>query len=161
MNSNLNLYLAAEKLGNYLNASYSRLATAESCTGGWLAQCITDISGSSAWFDRGFITYSNASKVDMLNVKNATIEEFGAVSAEVAEQMLQGALHNSLADYAIAITGVAGPSGGTEQKPVGTVYIGWQKQAESAIVTLEHFSGDRQEIRRQAVYKALNLIPTE
>ncbi|NOR79292.1 MAG: nicotinamide-nucleotide amidohydrolase family protein [Methyloprofundus sp.] len=161
MNSNLNLYLAAENLGNLLNANHSQLVTAESCTGGWLAHCITDIAGSSAWFNRGFITYSNASKVDMLNVQNTTIEEFGAVSAEVATQMLQGALQNSLADYALAITGVAGPTGGTVQKPVGTVYIGWQKRAESAIVILEHFSGDRQEIRRQAVYKALNLIPTE
>ena len=161
MNSNLNLYLAAENLGNFLNASHARLVTAESCTGGWLAQCITDIAGSSAWFDRGFITYSNASKVDMLNVQSAAIEEFGAVSAEVATQMLQGALQNSLADYALAITGIAGPTGDTAQKPVGTVYIGWQKRADSAIVTLEHFNGDRQEIRRQAVYKALNLIPTE
>ena len=161
MNSNLNLYLAAENLGSFLNTSHAQLVTAESCTGGWLAQCITDIAGSSAWFDRGFITYSNASKVDMLNVQSNAIEEFGAVSAEVATQMLQGALKNSLADYALAITGVAGPTGGTAQKPVGTVYIGWQKRAESAIVTLEHFSGNRQEIRRQAVYKALNLIPTE
>ncbi|NOQ14740.1 MAG: nicotinamide-nucleotide amidohydrolase family protein [Methyloprofundus sp.] len=161
MNSNLNLYLAAENLGSFLNARHAQLVTAESCTGGWLAQCITDIAGSSAWFDRGFITYSNASKVEMLNVQNNAIEEFGAVSSEVATQMLQGALQNSLADYALAITGVAGPTGGTAQKPVGTVYIGWQKRAESAIVTLEHFSGNRQEIRRQAVYKALNLIPTE
>lgn len=161
MISNINLTLAAEKLGNFLNSSHTHLVTAESCTGGWLAQCITDIPGSSAWFDRGFITYSNASKADMLDVQSAAIEEFGAVSAEVATQMLQGALQNSLADYAIAITGVAGPAGGTEQKPVGTVYIGWQKRTESSIVTLEHFNGDRQEIRRQAVYKALNLIPTE
>jgi len=161
MNSNINLTLAAEKLGNFLNSNHTHLVTAESCTGGWLAQCITDIAGSSAWFDRGFITYSNASKADMLNVQSATIEKVGAVSAQVAEQMLQGALHHSLADYALAITGVAGPAGGTTQKPVGTVYIGWQKRSEPAIVTLEHFSGNRQEIRRQAVYKALILIPTE
>jgi len=156
MNSNLDLGLAAENLGNFLIQTHARLVTAESCTGGWLAQCITDIAGSSAWFDRGFITYSNASKSDMLGVQSATIEKFGAVSAEVARQMLQGALDNSQADYAIAITGVAGPTGGTAQKPVGTVYIGWQKRAEPAVVTLGHFSGDRQEIRRQAVYKALH-----
>jgi len=156
MNSNLDLDLAAKNLGNFLIQTHTRLVTAESCTGGWLAQCITDIAGSSAWFDRGFITYSNASKSDMLGVQSATIEKFGAVSTEVARQMLQGALDNSQADYAIAITGVAGPTGGTTQKPVGTVYIGWQKRTEPAVVTLEHFSGDRQEIRRQAVYKALH-----
>ncbi len=156
MNSNLDLDLAAENLGNFLIQTHTRLVTAESCTGGWLAQCITDIAGSSAWFDRGFITYSNASKSDMLGVQSDTIEKFGAVSTEVARQMLQGALDNSQADYAIAITGIAGPTGGTTQKPVGTVYIGWQKKTEPAVVTLEHFSGDRQDIRRQAVYKALH-----
>ena len=158
MNSNLNLALAAENLGHFLNKHHSRIVTAESCTGGWLAQCITDIAGSSAWFDRGFITYSNESKADMLNVKSETIEQFGAVSAEVARQMTQGALQNSQADYAIAITGIAGPTGGSPEKPVGTVYIAWQKRTESAVVTLEHFRGDRQEIRQLAVYTALNLI---
>lgn len=158
MNTKLNLTLAAENLGHFLNATQSRIATAESCTGGWLSQCITDITGSSAWFDRGFITYSNASKTDMLNVQSEVIEKFGAVSAEVAEQMVQGALRNSLADYAIAITGIAGPTGGTAQKPVGTVYIAWQKRTEPAVVSLEHFNGDRGDIRQQAVYKALNLI---
>ena len=161
MNSNLNLNLAAEKLGNFLTETHSYIVTAESCTGGWLAQCITDIAGSSAWFDRGFITYSNQSKSEMLNVQTETIEQFGAVSAEVARQMTQGALQNSQADYAIAITGIAGPTGGTQQKPVGTVYIGWQKRAELAVVTLEHFSGSREEIRRLAVFKALKIIPTE
>ena len=161
MNANLNLDLAAKNLGNFLNETHSRIVTAESCTGGWLAQCITDIAGSSAWFDRGFITYSNASKSDMLGVKSDTIEKFGAVSAEVASQMTHGALQNSLADYAIAITGIAGPTGGSSDKPVGTVYIAWQKKTQPAIVTLEYFIGNRQEIRRQAVYKALALIPTE
>ena len=158
MNSNLNLALAAENLGHFLIEHHARIVTAESCTGGWLAQCITDIAGSSVWFDRGFITYSNESKADMLNVQSETIEKFGAVSAEVARQMTQGALQNSQADYAIAITGIAGPTGGSPEKPVGTIYIAWQKRAESAVVTLEHFSGDRQEIRRLSVYTALNLI---
>ena len=155
MNSNLNLNLAAENLGNFLNKNHARIVTAESCTGGWLAQCITNIAGSSAWFDRGFITYSNLSKSEMLNVQAETIDQFGAVSAEVARQMTQGALQNSQAEYAIAITGIAGPTGGTVQKPVGTVYIGWQKRSEPAVVVLEHFSGDREKIRRLAVYKAL------
>ncbi len=159
MSTHLNLELSASNLGNFLNNTHSRIATAESCTGGWLGQCITDIAGSSTWFDRGFITYSNQSKSEMLNVQSTSIEEFGAVSAEVAKQMTQGALLNSQADYAIAITGIAGPSGGTRQKPVGTVYIAWQKRTQPAVVTLEHFSGNRQEIRLQAVYKALNIIP--
>ncbi|WP_428353668.1 CinA family protein [Methyloprofundus sp.] len=157
MNTNLNL--ASEKLGNYLSKTQARIATAESCTGGWLAECITEIAGSSAWFDRGFITYSNASKIDMLNVQSKAIEKFGAVSAEVASEMTQGTLQNSLADYAISITGVAGPTGGSAEKPVGTVYIAWQKRFQPAQVTLKYFSGSRQEIRRQAVYTALNLIP--
>ncbi|OQK17656.1 damage-inducible protein CinA [Methyloprofundus sedimenti] len=161
MSSHLNLTLAAKNLGHFLNTTHMRLVTAESCTGGWLGQCITDISGSSAWYDRGFITYSNAAKTDMLQVQAETIERFGAVSAEVARQMTQGALQNSLADYAIAITGVAGPTGGTTEKPVGTVYIAWQKRTQLAHVTLEYFIGNRQEIRQQAVYTALNLIPAE
>lgn len=155
----MNLGLAAKNLGDFLHKTHARIVTAESCTGGWLAQSITDIAGSSVWFDRGFITYSNASKTDMLNVQSETIEKFGAVSAEVVRQMLQGALRNSQADYAIAITGVAGPTGGTAQKPVGSVYIAWQKRTQPAVITLEHFNGDRQEIRQQAVYKALSLIP--
>lgn len=161
MKTNLNLTLAATKLGHYLNQTHTCIVTAESCTGGWLAQSITGIAGSSAWFDRGFITYSNISKFDMLNVQRATIEQFGAVSAEVARQMTEGALQNSLADYAIAITGVAGPTGGSLEKPVGTVFIAWQKRAQPAIVKLEHFSGKRDDIRRQAVHNALLVIPSE
>ena len=161
MNNKLDLYLAAEKLGHFLNQTHTRIVTAESCTGGWLGQCITDISGSSTWFDRGFITYSNAAKTDMLQVPSETIEQFGAVSAEVARQMTAGALQNSLADYAIAITGIAGPLGGTKEKPVGTVYIAWQKRTQPAQIILEQFIGDRQEIRRLAVYKALLVIPSE
>ena len=161
MNANLDLTQAAVKLGNFLIDKHARLVTAESCTGGWLGQCITDISGSSTWFDRGFITYSNAAKTDMLQVPSETIEQFGAVSAEVARQMTQGALQNSLADYAIAITGIAGPLGGTAKKPVGTVYIAWQKRTQPAHILLEQFSGDRQEIRRLAVSKALLVIPSE
>lgn len=158
MNTPINIDLAAQTLGNFLNETQSSIVTAESCTGGWLAQSITDIAGSSAWFDRGFISYSNISKADMLNVQTDTLDKFGAVSAEVARQMVQGALLNSPADYAIAITGIAGPTGGTVQKPVGTVYIAWQKRTRPAVISLEHFKGDRLQIRRQAVYKALNII---
>lgn len=163
MNSNPthDLNLAAANLGHYLISMRAHVVTAESCTGGGLAQCITEIAGSSAWFDRGFITYSNASKIDLLNVPDQAIKKFGAVSAEVAELMVQGALLKSQADYAIAITGIAGPTGGTAQKPVGTVYIAWQKRAEPVAVTLEHFKGTRYAIRQQAIYKALTLIPCE
>ena len=160
MNSTLNLTLAAENLGHFLNNTHTRIVTAESCTGGWLGQCITDIAGSSAWFDRGFITYSNTAKTDMLQIPTEILEQFGAVSAEVARQMTQGALQNSLADYAIAITGIAGPTGGTAEKPVGTVFIAWQKRMQPATVILKNFIGDRQEVRRQAVYQALTLIPS-
>jgi len=159
MNTDLNIDQAAQMLGNFLNKTHTSVVTAESCTGGWLAQSITDIAGSSAWFDRGFITYSNRSKTEMLNVQSDSIEKFGAVSAEVARQMVQGALLNSIADYAIAITGIAGPTGGTTQKPVGTVYIAWQKRSQTAVIILQQFSGSRSEIRQQAVYRALNLIP--
>lgn len=158
MNTNPNLKLAAEELSDYLTQTNTRIVTAESCTGGWLAQCLTAIAGSSAWFDRGFITYSNAAKTQMLQVKPETIEHFGAISAEVAKQMLHGALQNSLADHAIAITGIAGPTGGTVKKPVGTVYIAWQKRFQPEQVILEHFNGNRLEIRQQAVYKALRLM---
>lgn len=160
MYSNLELALAAENLGQFLINHHTQLVTAESCTGGWLGQCITDITGSSLWFDRGFITYSNAAKTEMLQVSTETLAQFGAVSAEVARQMTQGALQNSQAEYAIALTGIAGPSGGTIEKPVGTVYIAWQKKSQPAQVMLKHYNGDRQDIRRQAVYTALNLIPS-
>lgn len=159
MHTHLKIAFAAENLGKFLQATGTRIVTAESCTGGWLAQSITEVAGSSAWFDRGFITYSNVSKSEMLQVQPESILKFGAVSAEVARQMTQGALNNSQADYAIAITGIAGPTGGSKEKPVGTVYIAWQKKDQPAFVVFENFIGDRQEVRRQAVYKALNLIP--
>ncbi len=161
MNSSINLTQASEHLSQYLLKNNALIATAESCTGGWLAQCITSIAGSSAWFDRGFITYSNQAKMDMLGVKAETLAQFGAVSAEVAMQMTAGALQYSVADYAIAITGIAGPTGGSLEKPIGSVYIAWQKKHHPAKVTLAHFHGDREQIRKQAVYQALMLIPNE
>ncbi|MCF7970064.1 MAG: CinA family protein [Methylococcaceae bacterium] len=161
MNADINLIQAAENLSQYLQKNHARIVTAESCTGGCLAQYITSIAGSSAWFDRGFITYSNQSKIDMLDVKPETLAQFGAVSAEVAMQMTDGALRRSEADYAIAITGIAGPTGGSLEKPIGSVYIAWQKRNHPAKVILVHFSGNREQIRKQAVYQALNLIPNE
>jgi nicotinamide-nucleotide amidase len=132
------------------------VATAESCTGGWAAQVITHTAGSSAWFERGFITYTNAAKTDMLGVRMNTIEAFGAVSPETAGEMASGALRNSNALISLAITGIAGPSGGSPDKPVGTVCFGWCVQGETPSCERRLFSGDRESIRRQAVIHALS-----
>jgi nicotinamide-nucleotide amidase len=131
------------------------LATAESCTGGWVAKLITDIVGSSSVLDRGFVTYSNTAKQDMLAVSAETLEAFGAVSEETALAMVQGALSNSQADEALAITGIAGPGGATENKPVGTVYIAWAGQLAEPHVERAQFNGAREAIRRQAAARAL------
>jgi len=119
------LEVLAARLGTALLAERLTLAAAESCTGGWVAQCVTAIAGSSDWFERGFVTYSNAAKQEMLGVPAATLAAHGAVSQPVAVAMAEGALRNSHADWALAITGVAGPSGGSAEKPVGTVCFAW------------------------------------
>jgi len=134
-----------------------RLASAESCTGGWLAKCCTDIAGSSAWFDRGVVTYSNLSKQELLHVQADTLEQFGAVSEQVALEMAKGCQSQSVADLSVSITGVAGPDGGSKAKPVGTVWLAWASSS-SAKAELHHFSGNREAVRRQAVYTALNGI---
>lgn len=133
------------------------LSTAESCTGGWVAKCCTDVVGSSAWFDRGFITYSNQAKYDMINVNEKTLAVSGAVSEQTVIAMAQGALQNSNAHISVAISGIAGPSGGTNEKPVGTVWLAWATE-KSANAERHHFSGNRDEIRRQAVAIALKSI---
>ena len=115
----------AERLGHLLLERGEWLAAAESCTGGWLAQSVTAIAGSSAWFDRGFVTYSNAAKMDMLGVPESTLDRHGAVSEAVARAMAQGALAHSRADWTVAITGIAGPGGGSPEKPIGTVCFAW------------------------------------
>ncbi len=149
------LAAAARALGERLQARGWRLATAESCTGGWLAKVVTDIAGSSAWFDRGFVTYANAAKVAMLAVPSALLERHGAVSEPVAEAMVRGALAHSDARVAVAITGVAGPGGGTPDKPVGMVCFAWLVGGGACHLRTEYFSGDREAIRRQAVARAL------
>jgi nicotinamide-nucleotide amidase len=131
------------------------IATAESCTGGWVAQVITHTAGSSAWFDRGFVTYSNEAKVDMLGVGQEILEKFGAVSQETAAAMAAGALKNSNALISLAITGIAGPAGGSPGKPVGTVCFAWCRVDETAEAESLIFVGDREAIRRQAVIHAL------
>jgi nicotinamide-nucleotide amidase len=145
----------AEKIGARLKARGALLVTAESCTGGWAAQAVTAVAGSSAWFERGFITYSNAAKEEMLGVRAATLARFGAVSEETAREMALGALEHSRGTLALAITGVAGPTGGSAAKPVGTVCFAWARKGKPASAETRHFAGDREAVRRQSVEHAL------
>lgn len=145
----------AGELGAALLARGEWLAAAESCTGGWLAQSVTAIAGSSAWFDRGFVTYSNDAKMDMLGVPPTTLERHGAVSEATARAMAQGALAHSRANWTVAITGIAGPSGGSPEKPVGTVCFAWATKDGGCEAQTCHFSGDRGAVREQSVRHAL------
>ena len=145
----------AERLGAALLTAHLTLACAESCTGGWVSQCLTALPGSSAWFERGFVTYSNAAKQDMLGVTAATLAAHGAVSQPVAVAMAEGALRFSCADLSLAITGIAGPGGGGIEKPVGTVCFAWASRAGKTKTETRHFAGDRQSVRAQAVARAL------
>jgi nicotinamide-nucleotide amidase len=151
----------ADKLGKMLIKRGHMLALAESCTGGWIAQTVTEIPGSSKWFDRGFVTYSNQAKVEMLGVSGKTLEIHGAVSAETAKAMAGGALRLSNAHVALAVTGIAGPEGGTRQKPVGLVFLAWQTKEKECKCIEEHFSGGRHQVRYQTVLKALNCLLDE
>ena len=150
-----NLEQLAARLGAQLIERGQYLALAESCTGGWVAQSVTAIAGSSSWFDRGFVTYSNTAKSEMLNVPETTLARHGAVSEATARAMAQGALANSHADWAIAITGVAGPSGGSPEKPVGTVCFAWAGRAAGCAAQTRFFTGDRAAVREQSVHYAL------
>jgi nicotinamide-nucleotide amidase len=131
------------------------LATAESCTGGWIAKTLTDLPGSSAWFDAGVVTYSYDAKAALLGVSRATLERYGAVSEETALEMVSGAIDRLGAGVAVAVTGIAGPTGGTPDKPVGTVWIGWQRRGGPPRAKRFLFSGDREAVRRQTVAAAL------
>lgn len=152
------LYQLSNHVADCLRARQWRLASAESCTGGWLAKCCTDIAGSSTWFDRGFVTYSNPSKQELIHVSADTLEQFGAVSEQVASQMAEGTLANSNADISVAITGIAGPDGGSSDKPIGTVWFAWAVKNSAVITICHHFTGDRNAVRRQAVKIALEGI---
>jgi nicotinamide-nucleotide amidase len=145
----------ARQVGEALRQRHEMLATAESCTGGWVAQCLTAIAGSSAWFERGFVTYSNQAKMDMLGVPGGVLEEHGAVSEATARAMAQGAVAHSRAQWSLAITGIAGPGGGSVAKPVGTVCFAWARRDGGCLATTRHFGGDRDAVRRQAVAFAL------
>ena len=145
----------SQTLGQVLGEHKLTLATAESCTGGWAAEVVTDTAGSSGWFDRGFITYSNQAKADMLGVRTDTLSRFGAVSEETAQEMAAGAIAHSHADWAISITGIAGPGGGSSAKPVGTVCFGWCRRGGTPGSETMQFSGERRAVRQQAVVHAL------
>ncbi|MBF5056373.1 CinA domain-containing protein [Alcanivorax sp. 521-1] len=133
-----------------------KVATAESCTGGGIAQALTEVAGSSDWFERGFVTYSNDAKMEMLGVAAATLERHGAVSEATVLEMARGALTRSRADLSVAVSGVAGPGGGTDDKPVGTVWIAWAQGLDWSRAEVFHFPGDRAAVRRATIAAALD-----
>lgn len=156
--TDLELMQLSDAVGQGLKQRGATLTTAESCTGGWVAKVITDIAGSSAWFERGFVTYSNEAKTQMIGVREPTLIEHGAVSEPVVIEMAIGALRAARADYAISISGIAGPDGGSEEKPVGTVWFGFATAQGEGITRRECFSGDRESVRRQATVYALKTL---
>jgi len=158
MTTNDDLKEIAKTLSKRVSAMGVSLATAESCTGGWIAKVLTDLPGSSAWLDRGFVTYTNESKREMLGVQAATLEAYGAVSEQTVREMVLGALNKSQASIAVAVSGVAGPSGAMPGKPVGTVCFAWAQREGGVQTCREQFSGDRDQVRRQAVARALTGI---
>ena len=145
----------SEKLGAVLKDRGLMLATAESCTGGWIGQAVTMVPGSSGWFERGFVTYSNDAKHEALGVKQETLTKHGAVSEQAVMEMAQGALERSRAQISVAVSGVAGPDGGTREKPVGTVCIAWARSGAPVSARRFQFAGDRDAVRRQSVIAAL------
>lgn len=149
------LHDLAEATGKALKAHHLMLVTAESCTGGWIAKTVTDVAGCSDWFDCGMAAYSYEAKQALLGVRIETLMEHGAVSRETVIEMVSGALINSGASIAVAVTGIAGPTGGTVDKPVGTVWIGWKRRGGYPDARVFHFAGDREAVRRQTVAAAL------
>ena len=145
----------AQALGERLRAAHDALVSAESCTGGWIAKCLTDIAGSSDWFDSGMVVYSYEAKQALLGVRPQTLEQHGAVSRETVIEMVSGALVNSGASVAVAVTGIAGPGGGSADKPVGTVWVAWKRRGGYARAQAFQFDGDREAVRRQTVDRAL------
>lgn len=158
MNADPRIYALAEQAGRALLAAGLRVATAESCTGGGVAAALTDVPGSSQWFERGYVTYSNAAKQQDLGVYPEVLERQGAVSAAVVEQMAAGAVRASGADLAVALSGIAGPDGGSEEKPVGLVWIAVARRGGVPRASHCQFPGNRAEVRSKAVAEALRLI---
>ena len=146
---------AVVSLAAQLQQQQCRVVTAESCTAGWIAKSLTDPAGSSAWFERGLVTYSNESKMELLGVTEQTLREQGAVSEATIKEMVNGALEKSSAEVAVAVSGIAGPSGGTAEKPVGLVWFGWQRRGKPCHTESKIFSGDRDAVRAQTVLWAL------
>jgi nicotinamide-nucleotide amidase len=153
--SDASLEALALEVGRALQARGMMLATAESCTGGWIAQVVTSVAGSSAWFERGFVTYSNESKHELLGVPESVLAEFGAVSEQTVRAMAEGAIRRSRANVALAVTGIAGPGGGSANKPVGTVWLAWAGNRREPVTSARRYSGDRTAVRRQTVMAAL------
>lgn len=151
----LELDRLAAHVGERLRAAHDRVVTAESCTGGWIAKAMTGVAGSSDWFDSGMVAYSYEAKQALLGVRPQTLESQGAVSRETVIEMVSGALVHSGASVAVAVTGIAGPGGGSADKPVGTVWIGWKRRGGYTRAELFHFDGDRDAVRRQTVAAAL------
>lgn len=149
------MIVLAEALGRKLREKGGLLVTAESCTGGWAAQVATALAGSSEWFERGFVTYSNEAKRELLGVRPETLERHGAVSEETAREMALGALEHSRGTLALAVTGIAGPGGGSPTKPVGTVCFAWASRGGAVRAETRRFAGDREAVRRQSVERAL------
>lgn len=158
--SDTELAALAAALGARLRDNRDHVVTAESCTGGWIAKCMTDIAGSSDWFDCGMAAYSYEAKQALLGVRPQTLENFGAVSRETVVEMVSGALIHSGATVAVAVTGIAGPGGGTSDKPVGTVWVAWKRRGGYAKAEVFHFDGDREAVRRQTVAAALRGLET-
>jgi nicotinamide-nucleotide amidase len=154
------LQALAEDVGARLRAARQMLVTAESCTGGWIAKTVTDIAGSSDWFDCGLAAYSYEAKQALLSVNPHTLETHGAVSRETVIEMVSGALVHSGAGVAVAVTGIAGPGGGTADKPVGTVWVAWKRRGGYARAELFQFDGDREAVRRKTVAAALQGLAT-
>jgi nicotinamide-nucleotide amidase len=149
----------AEQLGECMTSKGMKLASAESCTGGWLAKIITDIPGSSAWFVGSVVSYSNEAKQSLLGVSADTLAEFGAVSGDTVLEMSDGLFAQTDADVAVSISGIAGPGGGSDDKPVGLVWLSWGKRDKSVFANAFNFDGDREEVRRQSIKQALvNLL---
>ena len=149
------LHELSVEIGAALKAKGWWVTCAESCTGGLIAKAITDIAGSSAWFDRGFVTYSNAAKHELLGVSESTLEQYGAVSEQVVHEMAQGVLHAAGADVAVSVSGIAGPDGGSAEKPVGTVWFGFAGKDGRILTAKQQFSGDREAVRLQAAVFSL------
>ncbi|MBB3306680.1 MULTISPECIES: nicotinamide-nucleotide amidase [unclassified Enterobacter] len=151
----------SRRIGEQLKKRQATVTAAESCTGGWIAKVFTDISGSSAWFERGFVTYSNEAKQQMVGVQDTTLQQHGAVSEQTVREMATGAAKAAAAEYAIAVSGIAGPEGGTPDKPVGTLWFAIAGPEGRVLAQRQIFAGDRDAVRRQSVAWALQTLLNE